>query len=154
TPQPPVPWTAPVQDGLALPINLPTALKLVNARTMDVAIASLRVRQAGAQFDQAKYAWLPTITIGADYLRHDGRAQDSGGSIINPTRSAFMAGMGVNAIFTPADAIFAPLAARQVVRARHADQETVTNNTVLAVAEAYFNVQQARGDFAGAEVAV
>jgi outer membrane protein TolC len=154
TPQPPVAWSPPMLEGKVLPINLPTALKLVNARTMDVAIASQRIQQANAQFDQAKYAWLPTITLGADYLRHDGRSQDSSGNIINPSRTSFMPGVGVNAIFTPADAIFAPLAARQIVRARQADFDTAANNTVLIVAEAYFTVQQARGDFVGAQVAV
>jgi outer membrane protein TolC len=153
-PPPPVAWTAPVLQGKALPINLPTALRLANARTMDVAIASQRIKQASAQLEQAKYAWLPTITIGADYLRHDGRVQDSSGAIINPTRSSFMAGAGFNAIFTPSDAIFAPLAARQVVRARVAEREATANNTVLTVAEAYFNVQQARGELVGAEIAV
>ena len=153
-PEPPVPWQAPAPRDAMLPINLPTALKLVNARALDVAIAAQRVTQAGAQLDQARYAWLPNVTMGIDYLRHVGRAQDVGGSIINPHRSSFMAGAGVNAIFTPADAFFAPLAARQVVRARAADLDTATNNSVLAVAEAYFNVQQARGELAGAEVAV
>lgn len=153
--KPPVPWKLPtILPANALPINLPTALKLVNARAMDVAIASTRIQQANAQLEQARYAWLPTITIGVDYLRHDGKAQDILGAIVQPTRSSFMAGAGVNAIFTPSDAIFSPLAARQVMRARVAERETIENNTLLAVAEAYFNVQQARGELVGAEIAV
>lgn len=154
TPAPPVPWSPPALRGTALPINLPTALKLVNARTMDIAIASQRIQQAGAQLQQAKYAWLPTVTLGADYMRHDGRFQEAGGNVINPSRTSFMAGGGLNAIFTPSDAIFAPLAARQQVRARVADLDAVENNTVLTVAEAYFSVQQARGELVGAEIAV
>src|SRR5437667_206557 len=78
TAEPPVPWNPPTSlspRDPVLPINLPTALKLVNARAMDVAIASQRIQQAGAQLEQAKYAWLPTVTIGADYMRHDGRFQ-------------------------------------------------------------------------------
>jgi outer membrane protein TolC len=153
-PPPPVAWSPPVLRGTPLPINLPTALRLVNARTLDIAIASQRIQQASAQFEQAKYAWLPTITMGTDYVRHDGVSQDSGGNVITPSRTSFMAGLGLNAIFTPADALFAPLAARQVRRARLADREAVENNTVLTVAEAYFNVQQARGELVGAEVAV
>lgn len=153
TPTPPVPWSPPVLRGQALPINLPTALRLVNARTMDIAIAAHRIQQATAQLSQAKYAWLPTITVGSDYLRHDGRVQDVLGGIVSPTRSSFMTGLGVNAILTPSDAIFAPLAARQVVRARVADLDTAANNGTLVVAEAYFTVQQARGELVGAELA-
>jgi outer membrane protein TolC len=149
-PAPPVPWKPPTLRGQSLPINLPTALKLVNAEVMDIAIATQRIQQAGAQHDQAKYAWLPTITLGADYVRHDGRAQDILGAVVNPTRSSFMVGGGVNAIFSPSDALFSPLAARQVVRARVAERDAVENNVTFSVAEAYFNVQQARGELAGA----
>lgn len=152
-PEPPVAWKEPAPRDPSLPINLPTALKLVNVRAMDIAIASQRITLAGAQLDQAKYAWLPTITMGGDYMRHVGRAQDVFGGIINPHRSSFMAGVGANAIFTPADAIFAPLAARQVVRSRIAELDAAANNSMLAAAEAYFNAQQARGELAGAEVA-
>src|SRR5207245_4785808 len=55
------------------------------------------------------------------------------------------------AVFAITDAIFAPLAARQVVRAREASLQATANDTFLAVAMAYFNVQQARGELAGAE---
>src|SRR5262249_33995883 len=46
---------------------------------------------------------------------------------------------------------FEPLVARQVVRARQSELQATRNDSVLAVAEAYFNVQQARGELAGAE---
>ncbi len=153
TPDPPVVWSPPVPGGKGLPINLPTALRLVDARSLDIAIAAQRIQQANAQFNQARYAWLPTITLGSDYLRHDGRSQDVAGAVIKPSRSSFMTGAGVNAIFSPSDAIYAPLAARQVQRARAADRDTAANNSTLAVAEAYFSVQQARGEYVGAEVA-
>jgi hypothetical protein len=54
TPQPPVAWSPAVLQGKALPINLPTALRLVNARTMDVAIAAQRIMQSNAQLEQAR----------------------------------------------------------------------------------------------------
>src|SRR5438309_2257288 len=58
------------------------------------------------------------------------------------------------ACFALSDAIYAPLAARQVVRARQADWRTAANDSFLAVAEAYFNVEQAQGELAGAADAV
>src|SRR4051794_40060830 len=64
----PVEWSPPkvVRDG-PLPIDLPTALKLVNARSRDIAIAAHRINQAGAALELAKYVWLPNISIGPDY---------------------------------------------------------------------------------------
>ena len=54
-------------------------------------------------------------------------------------------GIGANAILSLTDALFAPLALHQVLRARDADLQAARNDTLQAMAEAYFNVQQARG---------
>ena len=134
-----------------LPISLPVALQLANVRPIDVAAASQRVRLATAQLEQARLLWLPTLYLGIDYFRHDGQIQDVAGNVFGTSKSSFMVGAGPSAVFALSDAIFAPLAARQVVRAREAALQTARNDGLLAVAEAYFNVQQARGDLAGAE---
>jgi outer membrane protein TolC len=130
---------------------LPTALGLANARAIDIALASQRVQVAAAELERAKVLWLPTVYLGADYYRHDGQIQNTDGTIFGTSKSSLLAGAGPSAVFAFADAIFAPLAARQVVRAREASLQAAANDTLLAVAEAYFNVQQARGELAGAE---
>jgi outer membrane protein TolC len=142
---------APGADDKPLPINLPTALKLANARPIDIGLASERVQAAMAQLQQTKVLWLPTLYLGADYFRYDGRTPTTEGPLETVSKSSFMVGGGPVAIFALSDAIFSPLAARQAVRAREAGLQAATNDTVLAVAEAYFNVQQARGELAGAE---
>src|SRR5208282_4107983 len=53
--------------------------------------------------------------------------------------------------FAMTDALFAPLAARQVLRARQIDVQTARNDALLVTAEAYFNVQQARGRLAATQ---
>lgn len=131
------------------PINLATALKLANARPWDIALASQRIQAAQAQLDRAHTLWLPTIYLGADYFRHDGQLQDIAGKVFTTSRSSVMAGVGPSAVFAITDAIYAPLAAKQVVRAREADQQAAVNDTVLSVAESYVGVQQARGELAG-----
>jgi outer membrane protein TolC len=133
-----------------LPINLPTALKLANVRPLDIALAAQRIELADAELRRANVLWLPTILVGADYYRHDGQVQDVVGNVFGTSKSSLMFGAGPLAVFAVTDAIFGPLAARQVVRARTAELQTATNDTLLAVAEAYFNVQQARGELAGA----
>jgi outer membrane protein TolC len=57
----------------------------------------------------------------------------------------------LTAKFATTDAWFAPLAARQVLRSRQLDVQTARNDVLLAAAEAYFNVQQARGRLAAAQ---
>jgi len=142
------------QDHAVLPINLPTALQLAKAQPLDIALASQRIEAAAAALKRANTLWLPTVYLGIDYARHDGQIQDIRGDVFTTSRSSFMAGVGPSAVFAVTDAIFAPLAARQVVRAREADQQAAVNDSTLDVATAYFNVQQARGELAGAMDAV
>jgi outer membrane protein TolC len=90
------------------------------------------------------------VYLGVNYFRHDGEIQDVAGKVFGTSKSAFMAGAGPVAVFAVTDALFGPLAARQDVRARQAALQAAQNDSLLAVAEAYFNVQQARGELAGA----
>ena len=147
----PLPASPPAQaEGRPLPINLPTALQLANARPIDIALASQRLQVAAAQLDRADVLWLPTLYLGVDYARHDGQIQDVAGNVFTTSKSSFMVGVGPGLSFAVTDALYAPLVAKQVVRARHADVQTARNDSLLAVAEGYFNVQQARGELAGA----
>src|SRR5205823_4395152 len=95
--------------------------------------------------------WMPTVYVGADYFRHDGQIQDTPGAVFGSSKSSLMVGAGPSMVFALSDAILAPLAARQVVRARDAALQTARNDSLLSVAEAYFNVQQARGELGGAQ---
>jgi outer membrane protein TolC len=137
-----------------LPIDLPTALRLANTRAIDIDVAAVRVRVAGAQLRQANVLWLPTVAFGGDYFRHDGRIQSSEGVVSDQDFSSaslgFGSGPGAAAIISFNDAYFTPLVARQVVRARQADLQAAVNDSMLATSDAYFNAQQARGEPAGA----
>jgi outer membrane protein TolC len=132
-----------------LPINLAAALRLAGARPVVIAAAEAGVQLAAAQLDRARVAWLPSVYVGAGYYRHDGATQGQSGNFYINSKDEFLAGGGLVAHIATADALFAPLAARQVLRARQLDVQTARNDALLAVAEAYFNVQQARGRVAG-----
>jgi outer membrane protein TolC len=90
------------------------------------------------------------LDIGVDYQRHDGSQLNilNGQQITGPFNQ-FVAGGGAQAVFALTDAIYAPLAERQLLRARNLDVQTARNNALLAVAVAYFDVQQSRGILAG-----
>jgi outer membrane protein TolC len=144
--QPVAPWA-----DRPFPINLATAFQLAGVQPIDVAVASQQIQVAASQLTQANLLWLPTIMIGPDYSRHDGQIQDVQGDVAPASKQSFMVGAGPYAVFAVSDAIFEPLAARRVVEARNAALQTARNDSLLAVAEAYFTVQQARGDLASAE---
>lgn len=140
----------PSAGGKPLPINLPTALRLGNAGALDIALASQRLRIASAQLDATRVLWLPSLIGGTDYARHDGQIQDVTGSIFQTGKQDFMIGGSPYLNVSVSDAIFSPLAARQIELGRQASLQAATNDVLLNVAEAYFAVQQARGELAGA----
>jgi outer membrane protein TolC len=144
----------PLEGDQALPINLATALRLADARPLMIAAAQASLREALAEFQGARALWLPNFYIGASYYRHDGGVEGSSGILYTNGRDQFLAGAGLTAVVETADALFAPLALRQVVRSREYEVQAARNDALQEVALAYFNVQQARGQLAGAEDAV
>src|SRR5690348_13696026 len=76
----------------ALAINLPTAFQLARVRNLDVQVAAERVAAAVAQLDRAYSRWLPTVYLGGDYARQEGRIQDVAGNILNTTKQSVMVG--------------------------------------------------------------
>jgi outer membrane protein TolC len=144
-----------VQEGdQPLPINLPTALRLADARPLLIAAAQASLQVSLAQLAHARVLWIPTFNVGGSYLGHvGGSAGNRGPEFING-RNQLLLGGGVTALYAVTDAVFSPLVQRQVVRAREFDVQTARNDALLSVAEAYFNVQQARGRMAGTQDAL
>jgi outer membrane protein TolC len=134
-----------------LPINLATALRLADARPLIIAAAQASVQAEAARLLQTQLLWLPDIYLGGSYYRHDGEVQGTSGTSFINSKDQFMAGGGAVLLVSAADAIFAPLAERQVVQARVADVQRARNDALQEVAETYFNVQQARGRLAGVQ---
>jgi outer membrane protein TolC len=139
----------PTAGGKPYPINLPTAMKLGNARNLDIQLASQQLQASAAQLQAAKVLWLPSLIVGTDYYRHDGQIQDIAGNVFGTSKQGFQVGGAPYLVMSFADAIFQPLAARQTVRARQAQVQAAANDTLLALTQAYFNLQQARGELAG-----
>ena len=148
---PPLPPAQPEASDKSLPITLATALRLADARPVVIAAAQASVQVAVQQLAKARVEWLPSLNVGAGYYHHDGSTQGQSGNFYDNTKDQFLAGAGVTARFAMTDALFAPLASRQVLRARQIDVQTARNDALLVTAEAYFNVQQARGRLAATQ---
>jgi outer membrane protein TolC len=164
-----VPGDSLVPGQVIQPIDLPGALRLAGARDLDIAIARERVSQALAELEQTRVLWLPSIYIGPNWIRHDGQVQTVQGQIQNISKSSLFLGgtaaagssvsgpvpaggpaqvSGLTSILRFSDAIFEPLAAKQVATARSAGIQVATNDALLGVAEAYLDLQQAAGSLA------
>jgi outer membrane protein TolC len=152
-----------------LPITLATALRLADARPLVVAIAQARAWVAEARLQRAEAYWVPTLTLNAAYMRHDGPIDFNGGINVpmftnalgqfdptsfgkpmNQSLNWFYSGLSLYQVCALTDAIFLPLAARQELNARRWDIQAAKNDALLRTARAYFNVHRFRGQYAGA----
>ncbi len=144
--------SAPLEPtDLRFPINLATALRLADARPLIVASAQASVWVAEAQLTRAKILWVPSVLLGADYIRHDGGGPDINKGVMTfPSANFFYAGPSLYQYVNLTDVIFEPLAARQELNARQWDTQAAKNDALLQTADAYFLVHQYRGMYAGA----
>jgi outer membrane protein TolC len=139
-----------VQQGdLPLPINLPTALRLADARPLIIAAAQASLQVAVAQWQRARVMFIPSFNVGGAYLGHAGGSAGNAGPEFINGRNQLMIGGGVTALYSITDVTFSPLAMRQTVRAREFEVQAARNDALQNVADAYFNVQQARGRMSG-----
>lgn len=149
-------------SDIPLPINLGTALRLSDARPLVVVAAQAKAWIAEAQLQRARVIWVPELNIASVYIRHDGYGPDFNRGFdwpydptstripINQNINYFYLGGGLNAVFALTDAVFEPLAARQVLNARRWDIQVAKNDALLGTTMAYFNVHRARGTYAAA----
>jgi outer membrane protein TolC len=154
---------APEESDHPLPISLATALRLSDARPLVVAAAQASAWVAEAQLQRANVIWVPQFDFGAVYYRHDGFGPDfnrgvnhpgfgfpGGGGPLNQNLNYFYGYGSFYQVVNVTDAIFEPLAARQVMDARRQEIQAAKNDALLATANAYFDVHQYRGQYAGA----
>jgi outer membrane protein TolC len=129
--------------GPTYPIDLSTALRLAALSSPTIAAAEARVRQAVARVDQADALWLPTLSAGAIYTRHDGVDQPRSGRLIYVSRQGLFEGGGVSLRTDLGEAYFQPLVARRLAAAEAATAQATANNTLFDVASAYFDLARA-----------
>lgn len=173
-PDPAPPARLPIDSALipgriVEPIDLANVLRLAGARTIDIAVARQQINRAMGLLGQARSLWLPSLFYGPTWYRADGQVQSLTGQVQTVDRSSlFLGGTAALANSFPApspgtgypplnslsgtlrisDAIFEPMAARRVVNANQAGLRTATNDILLQVAEAYFDLQFATGRLA------
>jgi outer membrane protein TolC len=134
------------------PIDLRTALRLATTSNLDIAQARAVLDQAAAARQRAVSRVLPNVSGGATYLDHDGRIQKADGNILNSNRTSLAVGATPSLTLDIADAVFLPLAARQAENAARAASVRVTNDTLLAVADAYIAMLRAQRRLARADL--
>jgi len=127
------------------PVDLPTALRLADANNPTVGVARARVRQAVAQLDRARLAWIPNLVLGPTFFYHGGVDQNRRGDIFTVSRGNYTLGVGPTIRVDVSEALYLPLVARQHVQAADSTARATSNNIQLDVAVAYLDLVELHG---------
>lgn len=152
------PAPASILDPNALPIDLPSTLRLAGVQNPQILIARERITEADAIRQLAAAQLLPDINIGTNYDAHTGPLQQSNGSIGKVNRDSLYVGLGSSAIGggtvtipgvvwnnNLSEAYFGILISRQVVRQREFAATAVNQDVLLRVATGYVELLRAQG---------
>jgi outer membrane protein TolC len=134
----------PTAEPKVLPIGLDTVLRLAEEQNGQVALAREKVREAFADQDLAKSAWLPAINVGTAYYRHEGGIQNPDGTLIEASSGAMLAGVEVAGRLDLREAIFAQVNAERKVWQQKGELSRVTSETLLDAATTYIDLMSAR----------
>src|SRR4051812_23001810 len=129
-------------------IDLPSALQLAGAQSLDVKIARERLAEARASHAGTVAQFFPWISPGAAYRQHYGKLQDVSGNILDVNKYSYSPGATLNAQVDVGDALYKSLAAKQLVRAADQAVESQRQESVSAAAEGYFKLALARASVA------
>jgi len=125
-------------------VDLPTVLRLARADNLDVRLAQQRIDEAKANHSGAIAKFLPWVTAGVSYRRHEGRTQAVDGTLLDVDKESTTVGPTLTAQVDLGDAIFATLASRQYVTAATAGLSAQETDSTVAAASGYFTLLQAK----------
>ncbi len=141
------PYSTPT-SGESLPVDLPTALRLSDANNPTVALARARVEEAYALERRAEVLWIPDLRAGPTYDRHDGRDQQSNGTIFSVSKQSLFVAGGATLDWDTPNILFGRLIAQRQAAAAQAGAAAQSSNVQLDVALAYFDLLRVRGELA------
>lgn len=134
-------------------IDLPTALRLAGANSLDVQIAREKVNEARAASDSARSRFLPFIAPSIVVRRHDDNIQAVNGPILDADKQSLAAGLALNAQLDLGETYYQNLVARQLVKASDAVLAGRQREATFRAATGYFDLARARAGVIAAEEA-
>jgi outer membrane protein TolC len=132
-------------ESKLLTIDLPSALRLAGAQNLDVQLAREKLAEARAEQESAIERFFPWVAPGVTYRRHDNLIQNTEGLIEQVDKQSYAPGGTFIAQTDIGDAIFKSLEAYQLAKAARHGVNAQQQETLLAVAGAYFDLAAAHG---------
>ena len=142
--QPAAPPAAATVPPNALALSLDTVMRLAQDRNGQVRIARLRVEEAVARQALADNHWLPEITVGPSYYRHEGGIQDFQGNLVRSSYGSVSGGLEVRGKLDLRDLAVKRIEAERNAVQRRGDLSKLSSEELLGAASIYVDTLAAR----------
>ena len=144
-PSAPVAAAAPIK---VLSVTLDAVLQLAECQNQSLAIAREKVNQAYAEHELAAKSWLPDVSVGTGYYRHEGGIQLQEGPLIKSSTGAAIAGMDAAIKIDPRSVAFAKIDAARRVKQSQGEYKKLSTDVLLDAAGTYIDLLAAQSGLA------
>ncbi len=134
----PIPTPAPT------PVNLDAIFHLAEEKNAQIALAREKVHESCLDSQLAAKAWLPTVTAGVGYYRHEGGIQNEDGTLTRSSFGALYPNVDLHADFDVRAATIARIDAERKRWQQQGEFSRVNYETLLEAANTYIDLLSAR----------
>lgn len=127
-----------------LPITLDAVLRMAQDQNGQVRIARVRLDEACLQSSLANQRWLPNITVGPSFYRHEGGIQDFQGNLVRSSYGSLFGGLELRGKLDWKELVFKKVDAERQVIQRKSELSKLTSEQMLDAAGAYVDVLAAQ----------
>jgi len=131
-------------DPKAVPITLDTVMRLARDQNGQVQLAREKLHEAYVEQALARKRWLPELSIGAGFWRHEGGIQDFQGNLVHSSYGSMVGGLEVRSTYDHRDVIFQRLEAERKVWQQQGELTRFTSDQLLDAATTYIELLSAR----------
>ena len=140
----PAPVTVAEGEPTPTPINLDSVFHIAEERNAQIAVAREKLNESQAENDLAAKGWMPKVTAGVAYYRHEGGIQNEDGTLTRSSFGALYPGVDLSADFDIKAATIARIDAERKRWQQQGEVSRVTNEQLLEAANTYIDLITAR----------
>lgn len=131
-----------------LEVTLDAVLQMAECQNLALATARERVKQAYAEEELAAKSWIPDISVGAGYYRHEGGIQLQEGPLIKSSTGAAIAGADAAVRIDPRIVRFNKLDAARKLKQQQGEYRKISTDVLLDAAGTYVDLLAAHSGLA------
>lgn len=127
-----------------VPLTLSTLFRLAEDQNAQIALSRAKIDEAYASKELADKAWLPQVSFGAAWFRHEGGIANQDGTLQRSSFGSLLAGGDLVSKLDLKDAIYQQFVAERQLMQQKGELHRVTYETLLDAANTYVDLMTAR----------